>query len=213
MKSPPLHRALAAALVIALLAAPLPAAAQEAAKKDAPPAAGEVPPGRATIVGWIRDEQGEDLPGARFILAPLEGQSALISEVSDRFGEFKLRQLSYGYYRYGVETAAGIYLGSRILLVPPDRLVEIEIDLSPFLPEDEKLGLSKTDPVPGTDRIPIGVARLFEDTGPKGLAWFQTGKGVAVVVGAGVLLVGAVIVLTDTSSEETSASPSSPSRR
>lgn len=213
MKRPPLRRTLASALVIALLAAPFPATAREATKKDAPPAAGETPPGRATVVGWIRDEQGEDLPGARFILAPLEGQSALVSEVTDRFGEFKLRQLSYGYYRYGVETAAGLYLGSRILLVPPDRLVEIEIDLSPFLPEDEKLGLSKTDPVPGTDKIPVGVARLFEETGPKGLAWFQTGKGVAVLVGAGVLLVGALIVLTDTSSEETSVSPSSPSRR
>lgn len=211
-RRPVLHLPLSATLILALLLAPLPALSQ------APPppqdsAATAAPPGRATILGSVRDEQGRDAAGARFLLVAMEGQAAPLSAVTNERGEFELKQLSYGYYRFGVETAGGAYLGNRILLVPPERTVEVELDLSPFLPEDEKGGLSRTDPVPGTDRTPVGVARLFEDTGPKGLAWFQTGKGVAVIVGAGVLLVGAVIALTDTESEETSVSASQPSRR
>jgi hypothetical protein len=215
MSPSPLRRGLAAALVPALLIAPLPAAAQESAKKDAPPATAVTAEGRSTIVFWIRDEQGKDAVGLRFFVTPMEGKaSPLSAPATDRFGESRLGKLSYGYYRYGVETPAGIYLGNRILLVPPEQEVAIEIDLSPFLPEDDKLGVSRTEPVPGTDKTPVGVARLHEETGPRGLAWFQTGKGVAVIVGAGVLLVGAVIALTDSGNTETSsASPSTPSRR
>ena len=213
MEPSPLRRGLAAALVLALLIAPLPAAAEEAPKKDAPPAVGAAAEGRSSILGWLRDEQGKDLAGARFLLTPIEGQAPPLSAVTDKFGEFALRKVRYGYYRYGIETTTGVYLGNRILLVPPEREVPIEIDLSPFLPEDDKLGLSRTDPVPGTDKVPVGVARLFEETGPKGLAWFQTGKGVAVIVGAGILLVGALIVFTSPDEETTSASPSTPSRR
>ena len=212
MEPSPVRRGLAAALAIALLVAPLPAAAQQAPKPDPPPAAGATPPGRASIEAWLRDEQGERLVGARFFLVLLDGRAPPVSAVTDRLGRVTLRQLSYGYYRYGVETTEGVYLGSRILLVPPDRGVDVEIDLTPFLPEDDKLGLSRTDPVPGTDKLPVGVARLLEDTGPKGLAWFQTGKGVAVNVGGGILLVGAMIALTDPGSGTDSVSPSSPAR-
>jgi hypothetical protein len=207
-----LRRALAALLLPPLLAAPLPAAAQEPPRDPAPPAA--TPQGTSTIMTWVRDEQGKDLPGARVLLTAMEGKSPpLSSNPTDRFGECRLKNVSYGYYRYAVETPAGFYLGNRVLLVPPEREVAIEVDLGPFLPEDEKLGMSKTDPVPGTDKIPIGVARLKEDAGPKGLAWFQTGKGVAVLVGGGILIVAGVILLTDPDNQETSASPSTPSGR
>ncbi len=183
-----LRRTLAALLLPPLLAAPLPAAAQEA-PRDATPAA-TTPQGTSTVTTWVRDEQGKDLPGVRVLLAPMEGKGpALASNPTDRFGECQLRNVSYGYYRYGVETPAGTYLGSRVLLVPPEREVAIEIDLGPFLPEDEKLGLSKTDPVPGTDKIPIGVA------------------------GGGILAVAGVILLTDPGNGETTASPSAPSGR
>jgi hypothetical protein len=57
------------------------------------------------------------------------------------------------------------------------------------------------------------VARLKEDTGAKGLAWFRTGKGVAVVVGGGILIVAGVILLTNPDDTETSVSPSTPSAR
>jgi hypothetical protein len=207
------RRGLSASLVLAFLTAPFPAAAQQPGKQDTPPPAGANVEGRSSLSGWIRDDQKKDVGGARFILTPIEGKAPSLSEVTDSSGKFALRKLGYGYYRYGVETSAGVYLGNRILLIPPERDVKIEIDLSPFLPEDDKLGLSRTDPVPGTDKVPVGVARLFEDSGPKGLAWFQTGKGVAVIVGAGVLVVGAVIVFTDPGGETTSASPSTPSRR
>jgi hypothetical protein len=213
MKPFPVRRGLAATLAIALLVAPLPAVAQEAPKPAAPSAAVEgAPGGLASIEAWLRDEQGEHLVGASFLLVSLDGRVPPVSAVTDRLGRVTLRQLSYGYYRYSVEAAGGVYLGNRILLVPPDRGVDIEVDLTPFLPEDEKLGLSRTDPVPGTDKVPVGVARLLERTGPTGLAWFQTGKGVAVIVGAGVLLVGAMIALTDSGSQTTAVSPSSPSR-
>ncbi len=216
MTFPPLRRALAALLVPALLFAPFPTAAAQSGP-PAPPAgaaAAPAPQGKSSVVAWIRDRQGKDLPGARLLLAPMEGKSpALVSNDTDRFGECRLKNVSYGYYRYGVETAEGAFLGSRILLVAPEREVPIEIDLTDFLPEDEKLGLSKTDPVPGTDKVPVGVARLKEDTGAKGLAWFRTGKGVAVVVGGGILIVAGVILLTNPDDTETSVSPSTPSAR
>lgn len=212
MEPTPVRRGLAAALAIALVAAPLPKAAQAAPKKAAPAAAAETPPGRSSLIGWVSDEQGRHAVGVRFILTPLEGQAPPHSAVTDKRGEFELRLLSYGYYRFGIETPGGVYLGSRILLIPPERGMEEEFELSPFRPEDEKLGLSRTQPVPGTDKIPVGVARLVEDIGPRGLAWFRTGTGVAVIVGSGVLAVGAVILLTDSNTQTTPVSPSSPAR-
>lgn len=217
MTLPPLRRALAALLVPALLFAPFPAAAAQSeppAPTAGAPAAAPAPQGKSSVVAWIRDRQGKDLSGARLLLAPMEGKStALVSNDTDRFGECRLKNVSYGYYRYGIETAEGTFLGNRILLVAPERELAIEIDLTDFLPEDERLGLSKTDPVPGTDKVPVGVARLKEESGAKGLAWFRTGKGVAVVVGGGILIVAGLILLTDPDDTETSVSPSTPSAR
>jgi hypothetical protein len=55
----------------------------------------------------------------------------------------------------------------------------------------------------------VGVATLNESYGPTGWAWFRTGKGVAVLIGSGALLVGGIVALTD-AEDEFIVSPSQP---
>jgi len=205
----PGRQLIAAILALGLLQAPVPVLAR-AATEDAPTEV-VTPAGRATIDLTVRDAQEKPVAGARFVLAPMSGDDPSRTVETDARGNAVIEEIGYGYYRYAVGTPEGPWVGNRILLVPPEKKVDVTVTLGPFLPEDEREGLSPQGGAPGLEGDAVGVARLLEKTGPRGLAWFESGKGVAVIVGAAVLMVGLVIALTDTGSEKV-ASPSQPSR-
>lgn len=216
MTTPSARRLISFALVLALLPAPVPVLARPAeqapAAEDAGAASGPATPtGRAELDVTVRDAEQDPVGDARFVLSPMEGGQPARSVQTDARGHAVIEDVSYGYYRYAVGTPQGPWVGNRVLLVPPEQKVDVTVTLGPFLPEDERAGLDPKAGAPGFDGEAIGVARLLEKTGPRGLAWFESGKGVAVIVGAAVLMVGLVIALTDTDSEEV-ASPSQPSR-
>ena len=110
----------------------------------------------------------------------------------------------HGLYDVSFSKDGQAWVGNRVLLVSPKKKQKANFQLGPFLPGDKAAGLEAGAPAPGTAIASTGVARLEEKTGPSGLAWFRTGKGVAVLIGGSALLVGAIIALGKNSSVSTS---------
>ncbi|UCF67149.1 MAG: carboxypeptidase regulatory-like domain-containing protein [Acidobacteriota bacterium] len=169
------------------------------------------PRGTSLLRGVVRDAEGEPRPAARVMLVAIEGD-----EYADRYeartdsgGQYEIDSLPYGYYRVVVEHEGQLFPANRVLLVPPGKKIEADWTLGPFEAEDLALGLAPDQPLEwAAGGAASGVARLVERSGPSGWAWLRTGKGVAVLLGAGTLLVGGLIALSD--DDEPIVSPSSP---
>ena len=188
----------------ALIALPQVGAAQA---QDEPPKIGS----KAEVKGVVRDEMDAAVPGARVVLSPLEAPERSVSATTDAGGRYAIPGLARGYYSVAVETAGKAYVGNRTLLIQPARDLRADFGLGPFLPEDAFLGLKEGAPVAALGQPAAGVARLHERSPNAGLAWLRTGKGVAVLIGGGVLAVGALIALADDDDEPSRpASPSNP---
>lgn len=172
-------------------------------------AAPEIPSvtGKSSIVGQVLDEDGKAVSGGRVRLALMDSEEVVEAEIQPD-GSFLFENLRHGYYRLVFEVDRGAFPANRVLLVPPKEKVKTTFHLGGFLPEDRSLGFAPDQPAPLSSGKTRGVAHLVEKTGPGGWAWFGTGKGVAVLIGGGTLLVAGLIALT--SAEESIISPSSP---
>ncbi|MBP7147045.1 MAG: carboxypeptidase regulatory-like domain-containing protein [Acidobacteria bacterium] len=166
---------------------------------------------KAEIRGTVRDQNGATVTGARLVLSPLETPERSLSATTDEKGQYTLRAVQRGYYSVAVDFAGKAYVGNRTVLVQPARDLRADFQLGPFLPEDAFLGLKEGEPVASLGQPAAGVARLHERSANAGLAWLRTGKGVAVLIGGGVLAVGALIALAGDDDEPSRpASPSNP---
>ena len=178
------------------------------AQETATPASTTTPAtGKSSIKGQVLGEDGKAASGGRVRLALMDSDDVLEAEIQSD-GSFLFESLPHGYYRLVFEVEDGAFPSNRILLVPPKEKVKATFQLGGFLPEDRNLGFAPDQPAPLAGGKTRGVAHLLEKTGPGGWAWFRTGKGVAVLIGGGTLLVAGLIALT--SSEESIVSPSSP---
>ena len=166
-------------------------------------------PGDAELAGEITTGDGSPAAGARVRIMLMDHPETAQEFTTDSNGRFGFEALVHGYYRIAVEHDGQVFAGNRILMVPPGREVEANFQLTEFDLQDDLLGLGPSTQVPGMAKAASGVARLEERIGPSGWAWFRTGKGVAVLVGGGALLVAALIALSE-SGNDNPVSPINP---
>lgn len=179
-------------LVLLLTGSPLAVAARKA-----PPQPGQ---GSARLSGQLRDAAGKGLEGARVTLASVEPGAPPQTVLTGRGGSFSFSGLKSGYYTLNFEVDGAVFPSNRILMISPKRAHRADFRLGPTGPQDQLPGGSGPAPV---------MARLVERTGPTGLQWFTTGKGVAVLVGGVALSVAGLIAATS-GEEERQASSSNP---
>jgi hypothetical protein len=192
-----------AALLLALLLV-LPAWAPSALAQEARE------PGRGSLRGKILlDDQKTPAVGATVRAVHLDTNEIFEGAPTTADGKYEVKGLPYGYYNLIVETDGALYLSNRILNVPPEKKVEASFALTESRPEEKEWWEAEPSRrVPGMDRPPDGVARIIEkrDTG----SFWKSGKGIAVMVGGGALIVGALVLTADSSSDETPQSPTTP---
>lgn len=196
-----LGRTVALIIIGAVAAAPLTVAAE--------PSGVATFPGEAELAGEITTADGSPAAGATVQIEPIKTPEATRRTTVDDRGGYQFANLVHGYYRIAVEYRGEVFAANRVLLVPPGREVEANFQLTGFELQDELIGLGPAREVAGMPGAVSGVARLEERIGPTGWAWFRTGKGVAVLVGGGALLVAGLIALSE-NDDQTSASPLNP---
>ncbi len=166
--------------------------------------------GSSGLTGVTYDAAGDGLAGVTVVVSALEDASAGREVVTDTEGQFRIEGLPFGYYRLSFKYGSQAYPANRVVRLSPGKLSKASFRLGAIEPEDELLGIT-TGKMDELLELPVGgVARLIVRSGPKGLAWFRTGKGVATLVGGGSLIVAGLIALSDNSSDEPAVSPSSP---
>lgn len=163
--------------------------------------------GTSKLSGALRDLLGQPVSGATVVLRHLESEGTPLTASTDPGGSFKFEKLPYGHYQVTFEVAGKNYASNRVLTVPPRKKLKADFAVSPFLPEDASLGLKDGAVLPGTSLPVAGVARMQEKIGPSGLAWFTTGKGVAVLVASGAAIVAGLIALSGSDSPGYSPTP------
>jgi len=149
------------------------------------------------IEGTVQLSDGGPARGARVLLVSMADREVRIAGETAKDGSYAIEPVAHGYYEIVFETGEGRFIGNRILLVPPGKDTEANFVLDRFRPQDERSGLTPATAVPGLGGEARGVARLEERLGPSGWRWFRTGKGVAVLLGGGTLLVAGLIALAD----------------
>lgn len=191
----------AVAFTLASLLATLPALAADATPStDEKAATVASNSGTSVLSGKVKLADGHAAGGLTMTLAPLESRSGVVTAVVGADGTYKIEGLLHGLYDVSFSKDGQAWVGNRVLLVSPKKKQKANFQLGPFLPGDKTAGLEVGSPAPGTKIASTGVARLEERTGPSGLAWFRTGKGVAVLIGGSALIVGAIIALGKNSS-------------
>lgn len=192
-----------AALLLALLLI-LPASVPSALGQ------GTTEPGRGSLSGKIfQEDQKSPAGGVTVRAVHLDTNEIFEGAPTTPDGKYEVKGLPYGYYNLIVETAEGLYLSNRILNVPPEKKVEASFLLTESRPEEKEWWEAEPSRrVPGMDRPPDGVARIIEkrDTG----SFWKSGTGIAVMIGGGALIVGALVLSADDSTSEPPASPSNP---
>lgn len=163
--------------------------------------------GTSKLSGALRDPLGQPVGGATVVLKLMESEGIRLTASTDAGGDFKFEKLPYGHYQVMFEVAGKNYASNRVVTVPPRKKLKADFAVSPFLPEDESLGLKEGALLAGTTLPVAGVARMQEKTGPSGLAWFTTGKGVAVLVASGAAIVAGLIALSGSDSSGYSSTP------
>jgi len=196
MRRPDTLRPLCLLLAACLVALPTLPRAQSS---TAPPVEVDAPAtSELTIV--INDTGGDPLEGVEVVLGTPEGE-IITRGATDGEGEIRFEDLDHGYYQIAFRHGGEAYLSNRVLLLEPEEEHEVSFELGGFTARARDLGLAAGDEVPMLGEPAAGVAKLNEAYGPTGWAWFRTGKGVAVLIGGGALLVGGVVALTDAEDE------------
>ncbi|MFN7965816.1 MAG: carboxypeptidase-like regulatory domain-containing protein [Acidobacteriota bacterium] len=163
--------------------------------------------GTSKVSGSLRDPAGKPVAGATVVLRLMESEGIQVKGTTGAGGDYSLEKLPYGHYLVAFEFGGQSYAANRILTLPPRQKLKANFEVSPFLPEDLGLGLKEGANLPGTSVPVAGVARLEEKTGPSGIAWFSTGKGVAVLVAGGAAIVAGLIALSSGDSSNYSTGP------
>lgn len=200
----------AVSLLVALalaISTPLPLLAEDTTEVP------DTPPRTSELKIEVLDTGGDEVGEVRVAAEHIESGGEPFFATTDSSGEARLEELPYGHYVFSFETADGrVFVGNRALLVGPKRDEKGTFVLGPFQSKDDKLGLTPGMEVPAFAGKATGVARLEEKLGPTGWAWLRTGRGVALVVGAGTLIVAALIASAEDDdeqqSEEDDVSPS-----
>ncbi len=206
MRRTVVRRLTALALSALLASAGPPACAAEAKAAKAPK-----PSKGSELTGFVRDEAGKPLGGVRVVLTPVESGGSSFSTDTGSGGEYKFTRLPRGLFEISFEQAGQAYVGNQVLMIAPEQKLKANFRLGPFESRDKLAGLTAGQKVPGLAGPAAGVARLEQKTGPTGLAWLRTGKGVAVLVATAAGLVAGVIALTEKNYGTTPpVSPSSP---
>jgi hypothetical protein len=165
-------------------------------------------PATASASITVVDENGEPLEGVEVVLGTTEGE-IVTRAITDGDGVATFEGLSHGYRQVAFRWQGDAFVANRVLLLSPDEELEATFELGDFTAREKDVGLAPGQTVPLLGEPAVGVATLDESYGPTGWAWFRTGKGVAVLIGSGALLVGGIVALTD-AEDEFIVSPSEP---
>jgi hypothetical protein len=188
----PRYRHFVSAVLTAVLLFPLGLFPQIRAQDDQPPA------GEAQLRGRISAMDGASVAGSTIIAYHLSSEQVFRSDPMDGSGNFSIDGLPYGYYDIAVQTPGGLFVADQVVNLPPSGKASLDMTLS-------RGGADGSAPrgFPGADEAPVGVAMI--DQKEKGAFWKSPG-GIAVIVGAGAVLLAAVALSGGDDDEE----PSSP---
>ena len=203
MRRPTASRLLCPLLAVCLTAFPLVRAQPSA---EAPVDVDVPKTSSATIT--VVDEGQQPLEGVEVVLGTPEGK-ILARATTDDEGVAAFENLHHGYRQVAFRWQGDAYVANRVLMLSPEDELEATFLLGDFTAREKDVGLAPGQAVPLLGEPAVGVATLDESFGPTGWAWFRTGKGVAVLIGSGALLVGGIVALTD-AEDEFIVSPSEP---
>ena len=97
-------------------------------------------------------------------------------------GQYQLVDLPYGYFDIAVETDEGLYLANQVINVSPSGKTVLTLALGKYTASDA----ADARTFPGSDAVPVGVARVEEKAG--GAAFWKSGAGIGILAGGGALL-------------------------
>lgn len=154
------------------------------------------------VSGRILSEAGQPVVGARVLAYHLSSEEVFEAGATDAKGAYEIGNLPYGYFDVAVETPQGLYVTDQVVNVPPAGKVVLTLNLYPYSEASTEEGRS----FPGTDSVPVGVARVQEK--PKGGDFWKSPKGIATIAGSA----AAVLLLVGSGGDDGggSASPSAP---
>ena len=172
-------RGVLAVLGAALLLQPLPAAEERAKETEKEPV--------TRLLGRIFDADGKSaLKDAVVHVVHLSTEARFTSAPTGAKGEFLFEDVPFGYYDLAVETAAGLFVSSEVINVPPGGKAVVNLAVTTF---DEGAVQAQGRGFPGDDQDPAGVAVVSSKL--TGRDFWRSPRGVAIVVGAGaVALIG-----------------------
>jgi len=170
---------LLAVLLTALLATQAVAGSK---KQKAPP-----PPPGSGLSGKIRGYDGNPVRGATVTVTSLDGKASWTSLPADKWGNYRLQGLHYGWAEVTVTTPEGQFLGDQAMNLPPGRKVQVNFSLLETKDKpaswwaDRHVELPKGDPAAEV----AGMAQSSQKL--TGVEYWKSPAGIAIVVGASVV--------------------------
>jgi len=155
----------------------------------------------SNLSGRILDAAGQPVSGARVLAYHLSSEEVFDSGATDTKGAYAIAGLPYGYFDVAVETPQGLFVADQVVNLPPSGKVTLTLNLYPYTEARASDGRS----FPGTEREPVGEARV-EDKGKPGQFW-KSPKGYATMAAGGAAL---LLLIASGGDDGGSASPSSP---
>jgi hypothetical protein len=167
-------------------------------------------PGLGTLKGSVRGADGKGRVGGAIVHAYHVDSSTLYSsEPTASNGEYRIKNLSHGYYDLAIEIEGAVYVANTIVNMPPSGTVSITIHLTDFadLPPEMAASL-RTYEFPELERPTEGVAEI--DQALRGRDFWRSKKGLAILVGGGAVLLLGIALSSKESDDTLPVSPSTP---
>jgi hypothetical protein len=159
--------------------------------------------------GKVFDKDGKNpLAGVGVRAVHAETGEVIEGTWSGPYGKYEITGLPSGYYDLVFVAGSGTFLATQLFFVPPGGTVTASFALTPVEPGERGWWEGSEPRIPGTDRVPDGRARLL-DTDDKG-SFLKTGKGKALLIGGGALLVGVLVSGGDPPPDKKGVSQSTP---
>lgn len=142
----------------------------------------------STLSGRVYSAAGIGVSGASVLAYHLSTEQLFTSDPTAVGGQYSLSGLPYGYFDIAVRTADGIFVADQVINIAPAAKSMLTLTLSPF-GAGEPSGVEEPRAFPGTEEVPIGIARVSEKL--RGAEFWRSKKGVSILAGAG----GAALLL------------------
>jgi hypothetical protein len=177
----PLQRLLAVALT-ALLASQAVAAPKAKKAKEPPP-----PPGSG-LSGKISGYDGMPVRGAVVTVQSLDGSASWSSKPADKWGNYRLQGLHYGWAEVTVTTAEGQFLGDQAMNLPPGKNVQVSFSLLETRDKPASWWADRHVELPKGESAADVAGMAQSNQKLTGVEYWKSPAGIAIVVSASVLV-------------------------